>query len=125
MSKSLFISYVYEDQKHRDNIQRWASSGLLGPNVVTTSERLDVRQQGEGAIRAHLEPLIRGAAAVICVVGKDTHNHHWVKYELDVATSNNKKIILTRVPGTAGVAPEGHRHLPIHALDPSTLKQLL
>ncbi|MCA9708744.1 MAG: TIR domain-containing protein [Myxococcales bacterium] len=125
MSQSIFLSYVYEDRKHRDNIRRWAKDGLLGANVVTTTEAGDLRPQGQAAIRDHLRPLIRGAAAVVCLVGQDTHNHQWVKYELDAATSLNKPIILARIPNTSGPAPEGHRHHTIHSLDPSTIRNLL
>lgn len=125
MPQSTFLSYVYEDYKHRDNVRRWATDGLLGANVVTTTEAGDQRPHGQAAIRDHLRPLIRGAAAVVCLVGQDTHNHQWVKYELDAATSLNKRIIFARIPITSGLAPEGHRHHTIHPLDPSTIRALL
>ncbi|MBK8265090.1 MAG: hypothetical protein IPK80_27635 [Nannocystis sp.] len=44
------------------------------------------------------------------MVGDNTHNSNWVRYELDVATSLNKQIVLARIPGTTGAAPFGHRH---------------
>jgi hypothetical protein len=125
MPKSIFISYVYEDRKCCDDVARWVSKGLLGPNVVSVVEQDDVRQQGEAAVERYLKPKIRGAAAVVCLVGQNTHNHNWVKYELDVATSLGKNIILLRIPNTMGAKPPGHGHLEIHAFDPSTLKNLI
>jgi hypothetical protein len=125
MPQSIFISYVYEDKKHRDNVERWCTTELLGPNRVTITEFADFRSQGERAIENHLKPRIRGAATVLCLVGENTHNSEWVKYELDVATSFNKRIYLARIPNTRGAAPSGYRHMPIYALDPSLLRKLV
>ncbi len=125
MSKSIFLSYVYEDIQWRNKVVSWAQSGLLGPGVVTTMEQEDLRHLGEAAVERHLEPKIRGAAAVVCLVGQDTHNHEWVQRELEVATSLNKRIVLLRIPGTIGPAPARHRHLSAQVFDPSTLKQVI
>ena len=124
MPKSIFISHVHEDLRHRDQVTRWIDDGHLG-RVVATSETADVRPYGDSAILAHLKPKIRGAAVVLGILGRDTHNHPWVRYELQVAASLGKQIILCRIPGTTGSAPEGFRHLPVHPLDPSTLHKLL
>jgi hypothetical protein len=125
MPKSVFVSFVFEDKAHSDNVRTWAEKGLLGADVVAIGETKDVRQDGENAVENHLKPRIRGAAAVLLLLGKDTHNHGWVKYELSVATSLNKKIIVARIPGTTGAAPEGFGHLPVIALDPSAIKAAL
>lgn len=119
--KSVFISYVYEDRKWRDSIVQWVTSGLVGSGYVATAERGDYRPAGEAAIKDHLRPLIRGAAAVVCVVGDNSHNHEWINYELSVAASLGKHIILARIPGTSGGKPNGWQHLPIVLLDPATL----
>ena len=125
MPKSIFVSYVYEDKRHRDNVERWFADNTFGPERVMITESEDLRPLGERAIENHLKPKLRGAAAVLCLIGQNTHNSDWVKYELDVATSCGKKIVLARIQGTTGAAPPGHRHLPIVALDPSTLKSLI
>ena len=125
MPQSIFVSYVYEDKRHRDNVAGWFANQAVGPNRVMIAEALDRRQQGEMAIKDYLRPLIRGSAAVLCLVGDNTCNSNWVRYELDVATSLNKKIVLARIPGTTGAAPFGHRHHTIAVLDPSTVIHLL
>ncbi|HFE46360.1 MAG TPA: TIR domain-containing protein [Nannocystis exedens] len=125
MPQSIFISYVYEDKKHRDAVERWCTNELIGTNRVIISEFADLRQQGQRAIESHLKPRIRGAATVLCLIGENSHNSAWVKYELDVATSLNKKIVLARIPNTSGAAPEGYRNRTVHALDPSLLRILV
>ncbi|WP_165703927.1 TIR domain-containing protein [Enhygromyxa salina] len=124
MPKSIFISYVYEDKAHRKSVERWFDENLAGDDRVSIAESEDYRQLGESAIKNYLKPKLRGCAAVLCLVGDDTHNSHWVQYELDVATSLNKQIVLARVPNTRGAAPTRHRSLNIHVLDPSTLRKL-
>jgi hypothetical protein len=115
---------VYEDRSYADEIIRWARGGRLG-DVVVTSEADDLRQSGERAVEAHLKPKIRGAASVICLVGRDTHNHSWVRYELQVAASLNKHIVLVRIPGTTGPVPEGFRHLPMISYDVSSISSAI
>jgi len=125
MSQSIFISYVFEDKNKRDDVERWFSDNLVGFNRVTIAESQDRRQEGEAAIKDHLRPKIRGAAAVLCLIGDNTHNSRWVQYELDVATTLNKRIVLAQIPGTRGAPPPRHRSLPVHTLDPSLLRKLL
>jgi|HubBroStandDraft_6_1064221.scaffolds.fasta_scaffold755064_2 hypothetical protein len=125
MSKSLFVSYVFEDKAHFDAVKRWAAEGKLGADVAVTSETKDVRQDGDAAIRSHVKPFIQGSAAVLLLLGKDTHNHHWVRTELSVAASLGKAIIVARIPGTMGAAPEGFGHLTPIAFDPSAIKGAL
>ncbi len=125
MSRSLFVSYVYEDKKHYDDIKRWSDERLLGEDVVVTSETADVRQNGNAAIEAHLKQRIKGAAAVLVLIGNDTHNHDWVRQELAWATSNYKQVIAARIPGTTGPAPVGFRHLSLVSLDPSAIRRAL
>jgi hypothetical protein len=125
MPRSVFVSYVYEDKKHRDAVEQWAKGGMLGQDIVAIGESEDVRPQGEKAVEDRLKPKIRGAAAVIALIGNDTQNHSWVRYELQVAASLKKKIILARIHGTTGAAPEGFRHLSLIPLDPTSLANAL
>jgi hypothetical protein len=125
MPQSIFLSYVYEDHNHRDDVIRWCQGGRLGSNMVTVTESEDVRPQGQSAIENHLKPKIRGASIVLCLVGQNTHNHDWVRYELAVATSLNKKVFLARIPGTSGAAPQGFSHLPLIPLNPEAIAKAL
>jgi hypothetical protein len=97
MSKSIFISYVYEDKKSRDTLKKWGANKLLGENIQITFERGDYRVKGEKAIREEILSMIQGASAVIFLIGQNTHNHPWVNYEAECAISKNKKILLVRM----------------------------
>ena len=125
MPQSIFLSYVYEDHPHRDDVIRWCQQGRLGSDLVTVTESTDVRPQGQSAIENHLKPKIRGASIVLCLLGQNTHNHDWVRYELAVATSLNKRIILARINQTSGAPPQGFDHLPLISLNPEAIAKVL
>lgn len=125
MPHSLFISHVFEDARYRDIIRAWAAQGSLGREVVVTGESADVRQGGEAAIRAHLAPKLRGASAVLVLLGADTHNHPWVEYEAQFAQSHNVRVFLVRIPNTRGAAPPNLRWQSELAMDPATIRAAL
>jgi hypothetical protein len=125
MARSVFVSFVFEDKAHFEMVQRWAADKKLGADVVVIGETADVRQDGEAAIRSHLKPRIEGSSVVLLLLGSNTHNHEWVRYELSVATSFNKRLVLARIPGTRGAAPAGFQHLREIALDPGAIRDAL
>lgn len=102
----VFISYKWEDKEFADGIM----GTFLNPNNeyrhVPYSEKKDYRQQGENAIESYLRGLINECRALICLVGQNTHSSQWIGYELEVATSQNKKIVPVRIPNTTGGPPK-------------------
>jgi hypothetical protein len=106
MSKSIFISHVFEDGGIIQQIESWKDQLLLGDVAITKETNKDLRNQGEAVIKNHLVPKIRGCAAVLVLVGNDTHNHQWITYEVEVARSLNKKVIAVRIKDTTGAPPK-------------------
>ena len=125
MPRSVFVSYVFEDKWRYDQMKRWEADGLLPAGIILISEKRDVRQGGEPAVREHLQSRIQGASAVVVLVGNSTYNHDWVRYELSFATSANKHVLAVRLPDTYGAAPEHFRHLPLLPFDPSAISAAL
>lgn len=122
MSKSLFISCVYEDSRHIDTIQNWASQQRLG-SIAITKETEDKRALGKDAIKQHLKAKIQSATFIVVLIGDTTHNHDWVAAEAELANSFNKQIICIRLPGTTGAAPPIlANHKPI-GFNPDELKR--
>lgn len=125
MSKSIFVSRVYEDKRWHDDLERWAKEGRLGFGVAVTGETSDVRQHGERAIKDHLRPYIRGSGVVLVLIGNDTHNHSWITYEIDVAHEMHKDLVLARIPGTTGAPPPNAGARPLVTWEPGALKKAL
>ena len=101
----VFISYRWGDRDHANGLE-----GLLhNPNNqyrhVTIRERENYKNKGINAIKMYLKGLIGDCDALICLIGNNTHNSDWVRYELDVANSQRKKIIPVRIANTTGGTP--------------------
>lgn len=122
--KSIFISHVFEDNMHLEKMKKWSKNGLLN-DYVLTFETDDKRSEGKKAISEHIKNKIRGAFAVLVLIGKDTHNHDWIKLEVDYANSFHKKICCVRIPETKGAIPSFLNKFKELAFDPnSILKEL-
>jgi|ERR1019366_1429825 hypothetical protein len=124
MSKSIFISCVHEDSHRINNIKVWAEQKRLG-DVVITSETEDNRHNGVEAIKRHIQSKIQGAAVVIVLIGQDTHNHDWIKAEVELANSFRKHIICLKLPETNGAVPEILKKYKLINFDPDSLKKEL
>ncbi|MHA1146349.1 MAG: TIR domain-containing protein [Candidatus Helarchaeota archaeon] len=112
---NIFISYKWED-----NTQYNGLKGLLeNPNNnyvhFIREERDDLRSQGETYVKNQLRKKILKSDRIICLVGNDTHSSKWVQWELEVATSQRKKIIAIRIPNTNGGSPQliRERRIPL------------
>ena len=103
--KSLFVSSVFEDNSCISKLNEWAENSQL-EGVVITHETEDKRHEGQQAIDNHIRKKIEGSAAVLVAVGDDTHNHDWIRREVELANNFNKQVIVTRLPGTTGAKPE-------------------
>lgn len=124
MSKSIFISCVYEDSHRIESIKKWAIEGKLG-SVVITYETEDKRQNGKEEIKSHIREKIRGAAVILILIGDNTHNHHWIQVEAELANSFHKKIVCVRIPNTTGSVPPILNRYELANFDPESIKRLL
>jgi hypothetical protein len=124
MSKSIFISCVYEDSHRIDSIKNWVKDNRLG-DVVITQETEDKRQQGKEAVKKHIQSKIQGAAVILVLVGQDTHNHEWIEAEVELANSYNKEIICVRIPHTTGAVPTLLTNKRLISFDPDAIKKLI
>ena len=104
MSKSIFISCVFEDSHQNETLNKWAKEGRLG-NVAITFETEDKRAEGKEAIKEHIKNKIRGCSLLLVLIGDNTHNHDWINAEVELANSFHKKIICVRLPNTNGSVP--------------------
>ena len=123
--QSWFVSYVHEDFSWRNELERWGAEGLLGPVQITGEGRVDKRPFGEQAVRDYLRPILRGVTGLICLVGDDTHNHDWIRYEVAVAQSDRKPVIVVRIPQTRGRAPSLLGGIGITTFEPNAIRRAM
>ena len=125
MSKSIFVSCVFEDAHHLLHLEKWAKNNLLGEGVAITHETIDNRPLGYDTIFNHLRPKINGASAILVLLGRDTHNHDWIRAEVELANSYHKKLIVARIPDTNGGIPSILANKPIISLHPDSIRKAL
>src|SRR5678815_5484411 len=121
---NVFISYVFEDHAYRDQVVDWASRNLLG-SVKIVHEQDDVRRHGAAAIVQHLRPIMRSAAALLVLVGQDTHDRKWVDEEVRYCASAGKPVIWAQLPNTNGAPPPEVRAKTPVAFAPGPLRDAL
>jgi hypothetical protein len=124
MSKSIFISHVYEDRNWINNIKDWGVTRKLGI-VVITHEMEDKRILGRDAIKSYLKSKIEGISLLLVLIGQNTHNHDWITVEVELANSYHKKIVCLRIPNTKGNVPPILNNYPIIDFKPELLKKVL
>lgn len=103
--KSIFVSHVYEDNSYLNNLRNWEKKGLMN-GYTFTFETEDKRHEGAKSIKNYLKNKIKGSAIVLVLIGNNTHNHDWIKVEVELANNFNKKIYCVRIPETTGKKPK-------------------
>ncbi|WP_405368779.1 TIR domain-containing protein [Nonlabens sp. Asnod2-A12] len=115
--KSIFVSHVFEDNSYLNKMLKWQEKGLMD-GYLFTYENEDQRVKGEKEIKDILKNKIKGCAILLVLVGDNTHNHDWIKLEVELANNFNKKICCVRIPNSRGKKPQilnKHKELAFHS----------
>lgn len=122
--KSIFVSHVHEDNQYVNKIKKWEKDELVN-GYTFTFETEDKRIEGEEAIRTYLTKKIKGCAILLVLIGDNTHNHDWIKKEVELANSFHKKILCMRIPNSTGSKPEILRKFKEITFDPNPIMKEL
>lgn len=125
MSKSIFISTVHEDSRLIAKLNSWANGNRLGNVKITHETQDDKRHLGKDVIKQHIQKKIQGAGIVMVLIGRDTHNHDWIKAEVELANNYNKKIICIRIPQTTGSLPPILANYKTVAFEPGAIQRAI
>lgn len=86
---------------------------------------IDNKPYGCDAILNYIRPKIKGASAILILIGQDTHNHDWIRAEVELANNDHIKIIVASIPGTIGSTTPILSNKIIIAFDPNSIKKAL
>lgn len=103
---NVFLTYKWDDKKYAAGLRGYLKNPNNKYRHIPISERDDYRYKGKRFIRDYLKQIIGVCDALICLIRQNTHRSRWVLYELEVATSQRKKIVPVRVPKTTGGPPK-------------------
>lgn len=102
MAKSVFYSFHYERDVHRVQLVRNINA-LEGQPLLNAQGWEQVRRQGDRAIEEWIDKEMAYKKAVIVLVGHETANRPWVRYEINKAWDDRKPLLGVRIHGLSSM----------------------
>lgn len=118
--RRVFFSFHYE-------ADIWRATNLRNSNIVDPTARAgfvdaslweEVKRKGDAAIRGAIEEGLRGTSVTAVLIGEETANRHWVKYEIKCSIERGNGLLGIRIDnikdqhgkrGKRGPVPEALR----------------
>ncbi|MCE4045574.1 TIR domain-containing protein [Lysinibacillus fusiformis] len=104
MAKKVFVSYhsAQEDTRHKNLLVAWSSNenGFFDIKFDDTSVGVSINSDNANYIKSVIKGEISESQVFLCLVGQDTHNSDWVKWEIDKAVELGKKIVAVKIKST-------------------------
>jgi hypothetical protein len=100
MARHVYFSFHYEKDVWRTNQVR--NSWVCKPNKTASgfydrAEFESVKKQGPAAIKRWINKNLEGTSVTVVVVGEETCNRKWVRYEIEQSIKRNNGIIFVKV----------------------------
>lgn len=100
MARRVYFSFHYEGDVWRANQVR--NSWITKPDresagFYDAAEFEEVKRQGDGAIKAWINRNLEGTSVTVVLIGKETCNREWVRYEVQRSLERGNGVIFVRV----------------------------
>lgn len=118
MARKVFFSFHYD----RDS---WRVAQVRNSNVVSSyaknpffdkADWESIKRQGDDAIKAWIDDQLKGTSVTVVLLGKETGNRKWVKYEIQQSVALGKGLIgidISKIKDSQGQTDEtGPNPLP-------------
>lgn len=90
--RQIFYSFHYDNDVFR--VQQIRNIGALEENKpVSANEWEQVKRGGETAIKRWIDENIQYKSCIVVLIGSETANRPWVKYEIEAAWNAGKPIL--------------------------------
>jgi len=90
--KSVFYSFHFDNDVMR--VQQIRNIGVIeGNEPVSANAWEDVKKKGDSAVEKWIDDNMKYRSCVVVLVGKDTANRKWVKYEITKAWKDKKGLV--------------------------------
>jgi hypothetical protein len=92
MARQIFYSFHYDNDVFR--VQMIRNIGALEENKpVSVNEWETVKKAGDAAIEKWIDDTMKYRSCVVVLIGSDTSNRKWVKYEIQKAWRDGKGLL--------------------------------
>lgn len=93
-----FVSHYHEDESNVKSLKELLGDTVTIKNSSVTSDKFN-RAENPDYIKSMLRSRIDWAKTFVCLIGPQTHDSDWVKYEIEYAHKEGKPIIGVFVRG--------------------------
>lgn len=84
MARRVFFSFKYDDVSRAMIVRNsWVTQGTQAAGFIDAADRENLKKQGDSAIKRWIDDQLNGTTVTAVLVGADTCNSRWVKYEID------------------------------------------
>jgi hypothetical protein len=106
MARKVFFSFHFQRDCRRVNVVRNAEViGGLEKSVLDRAEWEKVKRNGDDAVRRWIDSQLKGTSVTAVLVGRETGNRKWVKYEVQKSIELGKGLIaidISKIKDTDG-----------------------
>lgn len=99
MARRVFFSFHYDRDIWRANVVRnhWVTRGYGETGVIDASLWEEAKKKGDIAIKRMINEGLANTTATVVLVGSETSERRWIKYEILRSLRRNNAIIAVRI----------------------------
>jgi hypothetical protein len=84
MARRVFFSFKYEDVSRAMVVRNsWVTQGKEAAGFIDAADFEELEEEGDDAIQKWIDDQLDGTSVTVVLVGKDTCDSRWVKYEIE------------------------------------------
>ena len=84
MARRAFFSFKYKDVSRAMVVRNsWVTQGKEAAGFIDSANFEKLKQQGDAAIKNWIDNQLNGTSVTVVLVGKETCDSRWVKYEIE------------------------------------------
>lgn len=84
MARRVFFSFEYGDVSRAMVVRNsWVTQGKDAAGFIDTADFEELERKGDTAIKNWIDKQLKGTSVTVVLVGKDTCDSKWVKYEIE------------------------------------------
>lgn len=117
MARNVFFSFKYEDVSRAMVVRNsWVTQGKSAAGFIDAADFEKVKRQGDQAIKNWIDSQLEGTSVTVVLVGDETCNSRWVKYEIEKSISRGNGLLgidVSKIKDLKGNTSERCGKIPI------------
>lgn len=99
MARKVFFSFHYKNDVWRANQVRnsWVTQGKEAAGFIDSVDFEKIEKEGDAAIKKWIDNQLAGTSVTVVLVGSDTSNRSYVKYELQKSYERGNGILAVHI----------------------------